>query len=260
MTFRVKPAQAKPEGPFWERHKLPEPIAIAVILYPGLLSERIAALFADSPALDGTQLIASALAVTLVNLALALLLGRLFANRNPLFQWKGASVSTLLIQPVFIVAITGISIGTGLLWAVVDSKDLLYKVGLTDMRSRADLFSSAAGKALEDHDWARVTTSGGAIYHGLLFRHDSHENGGLYLLGPKLELEGARKESRLAPLLAACHASSACRIPVPCVDVGTSGVGAVFIPRSQIVTVEYRPPETHAGRKIYSCDLISTGP
>lgn len=255
MLDRLRASRQQNKEPFWVKQSLPEPITIAVILYPGLLSEQTASLLTESHSGETMQIIASALAVTLVNLSLAMALGRLIATKFEIFDWREKSISDILQKPAFIVTVTIVSILVGVIWATIESNNVIYKIHITDRRSRGDLFSTAAAQAIDSQQWARVTTRNAGTYHGLLKYYDSGINGGLYLLGPKLELDSARVTAKLGPALSACG-DNGCRIPIPCVDTGVQGVGAIFIPKSQITTVEFRPVVDATGPQLrYSCDL-----
>lgn len=259
LLNRLKQNRKSDVEPIWSKQRLPEPIAISVILYPGLLSERTAALLTQSHQSDTIQLISSALAVTLINLSLAIGICRLLSTHFQYFQWSDVGISDVAQKPVFIVTITIVSVFIGVVWAVIDSQNIIYKLHLTDRRSRSDLFSTVAARAIDDGQWVRVATKDAGAFHGLLKYHDSSSNGGLYLLGPRLELDGNRKADRIGAVLAKCG-KAACRINIPCVETGVLGVGAMYIPTSQILAVEFRPvgadtPSNSAGVRRYSCDL-----
>ncbi|MGH2359124.1 MAG: hypothetical protein ACRDGM_01070, partial [bacterium] len=116
--------------------KLPDLLAMAIILFPGLLAQRVAEYFSTSPKLGDLELIASALAATLAILALTLVILQWVLWR----PWAKDPLPTLLKRPAFLVALSVVSVLAGLGWAWLDTRDALFVLPITERVSRADVW------------------------------------------------------------------------------------------------------------------------
>src|SRR5438270_13863160 len=99
-----------------EEPHLPELFQLAVILFPGFLTLRVSEYFAFSPKVEGVELIASALAATLLDFGIAVILVKAIAL---LRRKKTAAAGPLALSPGFILLIATVAITTGMLWAVI---------------------------------------------------------------------------------------------------------------------------------------------
>jgi hypothetical protein len=237
------------EGAKKEQPKLSDNLAVALILFPGFLTLRVSEYLAYSPKLDGVELVASALAATLLNLGIALVVVRVRA-------WKSRAriepIATLVTQPWFVVILAAISILTGIVWAVTDSNRWLFSPHLTERVSRAEVWDTAfqlnshapckynnpddaAQKKLpkECPKFVRVVTESGEVYHGspMLYSEGGEER--------TLLIDKARREVLIEPRAGTSIVIGLER--VECLAVGTDNRdGRVLVPKDQIRLVEFR--------------------
>ena len=229
--------------------KVPENLALAIMLFPGFLTLSISEYFAYSPKLDGVQLIAAALTATLVNLSLALGIWSLIAHRR---SWTVSSITELILRPGFIVLISILSISTGALWAVADSKGWLYCLRFTERLSRADVWNSAfcGNNDLKPPQYVRVITTSGDVYHGIpAFFSEGNEERALLI-------SSARREVRVRKAVKGGKQGDVNDEVVECLPVGTNTVdGKVLILKDQLRLVEFRSADTSKPKPYpYECD------
>lgn len=217
--------------------KIADNLAIAVVLFPGFLTLSVSEYLAYSPKLEGVQLVAAALTATLIDLGIALAVTLPFR--------KADTLTTVVLRPWFIVTIAGISILTGIAWAMADSSQWIYHLRFTDRVSRADVWNVAFAQnnRLGPPQYVRVITAAGEVYHGVptYFSEGTEERA--------LLISNARREIRVRAGKRGAADS------IECVPVGVNPAdGKVLILKDQIRVVEFRSVDRTKQPFPYLCD------
>lgn len=214
--------------------KLPDTLAIAMLLFPGFLSERVSEYFSTAPKLSDVQLVAAALAATVINLLLAMLLSPRLRKRH---ATQGLPFGLMFSRVDFLIKVFAISIVTGLVWAWIDSNNLLFRIHVSERTSRADPWETAlhANARRDRPHFVRVVTKDVGTYHGNPLHYSQ---GGS---DRTLVLDLAQRETATEPMR--------------CVPVGADVHGRVFIASDQILAVEFRPKILVGGKCEYRCDI-----
>jgi len=128
---------------------MPEAILVALLLLPGFLTERIAAYFSSFPPQSDAELIASALAFTLVDLVAAwlltgLLLSAVFIVRL-LASWVKGTAAPSFRAPhrygvIFIVIALAFGAALGRWWAWAEESDFFFHHFGSSRATRADVW------------------------------------------------------------------------------------------------------------------------
>jgi hypothetical protein len=254
--------------------KVPDLLLLAIVLFPGFLTERVSEYFAASPKVADIQLVSFALAATLINLGITLLLVR--PVLGDWLRWTGKNIVELVMLPSFIIAVSLVAVANGMLWAYVDAGNLIFgTLKVTDRVSRADPWDVAflhnrqrecpdvikdkerqAAKAKNQPQpksfapcpwYVRVVTKDGEVYHGNpeLYSQGGNERA-LYLEFARREVPkesaAAAKNRRTKPDDPAAKPSADPRTPVVCLPVGTpDGNGGLLLLKDQIRLIEFRP-------------------
>jgi hypothetical protein len=261
-------ARSQPPALNLDAIKVPDSLAVAILLFPGLLAERVAAYFIDTPKGEPLQLAASALAATLFALAVTLVVAFCLRRWFPPADFRGLKLQQIALTPMFIVSVTLVAIGTGFLWAYLESHDRLFLISPSDRISRRDVLSKSLEHATAKGYHARIVVADVGVFHGHIRYIDPASGGGLYVDNAVIELADERASVRMKAELQKCKAAE-CRIPIACVNVGKGALGAVFLPMNRVRSIEFRPAldtekrKDKAGEielKRYSCDLLASGP
>ncbi len=138
-----------------------------LILMPGFITQRVYAYFATSEKLSDMEVVASALAFSIINFGIAVAAWRTLARGREAERVHGG----------FIALVVGVSVFVGLAWAKVDSGGLIYK--WSPITVRVSNTSPWATTFRENQkNWkalVRVHVKEGNIYHG--YPHFFSENG-----------------------------------------------------------------------------------
>ncbi len=261
-------AKSKEPGQNVDAIKVPDSVLLAILLFPGLLAERVAAYFVDTPKGEPFQLAASALAATLFAVAATLVVAVGLRRWFPRSDFRGLKLHQIALMPTFIIVVTVVAIGTGFLWAYLESHDRLFLVSPSDRISRRDVLLKSLEHATKKSYHARIVTADAGVFHGHILYIDPASSGGLYLDNAVVELADERASPRLKVELQKCKTAQ-CRISVACINVGKGARGAVFLPMDRVRSIEFRPALDTEKRKDktgeitlmrYSCDLLAPGP
>lgn len=230
--------------------KLPDTLAIAILLFPGFLSERVSEYFSAGPKISDVQIVAAALAATVLNLLVALLIALLFSRKmRRLVADRGLSLGFLFARVDFLILVFVISIFNGLIWAAIDSSNVLFNSGVTQRASRADPWETVfRSNAKHEHRYfVRVVTKDLGVYHGSpLYYPQGGTDRTLVLDLAQWELGSGKADERSHPDGSAV---------VRCVPVGLDVHGKTLIPGDQILAVEFRPKTLIGGKCEYRCDI-----
>jgi len=129
-----------------------------LILMPGFLTQRIYAYFATTSKLSDFEVVASALAFSIVNFVTALALWRLFRGSREAEHIHGGFIALLL----------GVTVAVGLAWVKIDSSAVIYR--WLPVTSRVTNTSPWATSFRENlvrwKAMVRVHVKDGNVYHG----------------------------------------------------------------------------------------------
>jgi hypothetical protein len=152
-----------------------------LILMPGFLTQRIYAYFATTTKASDFEVIASALAFSIVNFAIAVAIWRIF----------GGDLGAAGIPGHFIALLLGVTVATGLAWVWVDSSGIVYR--WAPVTSRVSNTSPWATSLRENvvrwKAMVRVQVKDGDVYHGwpYYFSEDGEGKNQLFLKPAFLE-------------------------------------------------------------------------
>lgn len=131
--------------------KLPEALLLAILLFPGFISERVAAYLTTFPKQSDAEIVAGALSFTLFDLILtAALMGLACYAIAAVKQrsWRTLPKLPRGYRPLLLpgaVALLVVSVGVGWLWAYVEENNLVYRALGTTRQSRSDTWTTAFG-------------------------------------------------------------------------------------------------------------------
>lgn len=237
---------------------MPDLLLLALILFPGFLTERTADYFAASPKIADVQLVVVALAATLLNLGITLILLR--PLMGGWLGWRGKDIVGLLLSPSFVAVIASVSITSGIAWAYIDAGNWIFRaLNITDRISRADAWDTAflenrkrkcpQGIKGECPWFVRIITKDGEIYHGNPARYSQ---GGaeraIYLDFARREVLRVRPKSAAKAAVSESKGVPDPREAVVCLPVGEGDQGNLLVLREQIRLVEFRPWRVENGK------------
>lgn len=208
---------AQVEAP--ESLKVPDVLAVALLLLPGFVSEGVIRYYGNSPQLSEVQTVASALVFTLFNLVIALGLWRLIASRKR----QPPALTALLASPVFLALLLAVSLLVGAAWTLADSRDWLFRFPLSARTSRTDVWGKAFQENVVHSKRHTVVTLGdGRVFSGIVrFVSEGETDSAVFIRPAFVELVGEMPQ----PALLRCTI-----------------VGGLLVPKASIQTIAFRDP------------------
>jgi hypothetical protein len=230
----MTPAHATEERP----SKWPDAVLTGLLLLPGFITIRVSEYYATGAKLSDVELVASALAFTLVAVVAALVICRGFdwACRR-----ETATGTAALLRPLFLTTVVVVSAVLGYGWAWLDASDRAYVIAPTPRASRQPLwqwlFDTNAKQA--EPQFVKIVLEDGTTYFGPPTRYARSEDGQEALfIGPAAMMANSGVE--LAEGIR------------PCVIIA----GGVFVRKDTLNVVEFHPVSTADKKSKDYCDLL----